>query len=42
MTHYKMVPIDDVSIFYREAGNPNAPTLLLLRGFPTRRTCIGT
>jgi pimeloyl-ACP methyl ester carboxylesterase len=35
MTHYKMVPIDDVSIFYREAGNANAPTLLLLHGFPT-------
>ncbi len=35
MTHYKTVPIDDVSIFYREAGEPNAPTLLLLHGFPT-------
>ncbi len=35
MTHYKMVPIDDVSIFYREVGEPNAPTLLLLHGFPT-------
>ncbi len=35
MTQYKMVPIDDVSIFYREAGEPNAPTLLLLHGFPT-------
>ena len=35
MTHYKTVPIDDVSIFYREAGNATAPTLLLLHGFPT-------
>ena len=35
MTHYKMVSIDDVSIFYREAGDPNVPTLLLLHGFPT-------
>ena len=35
MTHYKTVLIDGVSIFYREAGDPNAPTLLLLHGFPT-------
>jgi pimeloyl-ACP methyl ester carboxylesterase len=35
MTHYKMVLIDDVSIFYRQAGDPSAPTLLLLHGFPT-------
>jgi pimeloyl-ACP methyl ester carboxylesterase len=35
MTHYKTVPIDGLSIFYREAGDPNAPTLLLLHGFPT-------
>ena len=35
MTHYKTVRIDDLSIFYREAGDPHAPTLLLLHGFPT-------
>jgi pimeloyl-ACP methyl ester carboxylesterase len=35
MTHYRTVPIDDVSIFYREAGNATAPTVLLLHGFPT-------
>jgi pimeloyl-ACP methyl ester carboxylesterase len=35
MTHYKTVLIDDLSIFYREAGDPDAPTLLLLHGFPT-------
>ena len=35
MTHSKKVPIDDLSIFYREAGNPHTPTLLLLHGFPT-------
>jgi pimeloyl-ACP methyl ester carboxylesterase len=34
MTHYKTVPIDGLSIFYREAGDPNTPTLLLLHGFP--------
>jgi len=32
---YKTVTIDNVDIFYREAGNPNKPTLLLLHGFPT-------
>lgn len=32
---YRTVTIDDVDIFYREAGNPDRPTLLLLHGFPT-------
>jgi pimeloyl-ACP methyl ester carboxylesterase len=32
---YKTVSIEDVDIFYREAGNPEQPTLLLLHGFPT-------
>ena len=32
---YRMVTIEDVDIFYREAGNPDRPTLLLLHGFPT-------
>lgn len=32
---YKTVEIEGVSVFYREAGNPNKPTLLLLHGFPT-------
>jgi len=35
MTHYQRASVDGLSIFYREAGNPNAPTLLLLHGFPT-------
>jgi pimeloyl-ACP methyl ester carboxylesterase len=35
MAYCKKVSVDGVSIFYREAGNPNAPTLLLLHGFPT-------
>src|ERR1700745_3541724 len=35
MPHYKMVAVEDLSIFYREAGDPHAPTLLLLHGFPT-------
>ncbi len=32
---YRTVTIEDVEIFYREAGNPDRPTLLLLHGFPT-------
>ncbi len=32
---YRTVTIDDVEIFYREAGNPDRPTVLLLHGFPT-------
>jgi pimeloyl-ACP methyl ester carboxylesterase len=34
-THYRAVQIDGLSIFYREAGPKNAPTLLLLHGFPS-------
>ena len=32
---YKTIKIDGLDIFYREAGNPNHPTILLLHGFPT-------
>ena len=32
---YRTVEIDGQSIFYREAGSPDAPTILLLHGFPT-------
>ncbi len=32
---YRTVTIDEVDIFYREAGDPSSPTLLLLHGFPT-------
>lgn len=32
---YRTITVDDVEIFYREAGNPERPTLLLLHGFPT-------
>ncbi len=32
---YRNVEIDGVNIFYREAGNPANPTILLLHGFPT-------
>ena len=32
---YRTITIEDVELFYREAGNPNNPTILLLHGFPT-------
>ncbi|WP_419826480.1 alpha/beta fold hydrolase [Sphingomonas sp.] len=31
---YKTVAVDGVNIFYREAGDPAKPTILLLHGFP--------
>jgi pimeloyl-ACP methyl ester carboxylesterase len=31
----KTIAVDEVDIFYREAGPADAPTLLLLHGFPT-------
>jgi pimeloyl-ACP methyl ester carboxylesterase len=35
MIHYNTVTVDGLKIFYREAGNISAPTILLLHGFPT-------
>jgi len=35
MTRYKTLTIDGLDIFYREAGSPDDPTILLLHGFPT-------
>ena len=34
-TFYRTIQIDGLSIFYREAGPKDAPTLLLLHGFPS-------
>jgi pimeloyl-ACP methyl ester carboxylesterase len=33
--YYRQIDIDDVRVFYREAGRSNAPHVLLLHGFPT-------
>lgn len=33
-TLYKTIVVDDLSIFYREAGDPSNPKLVLLHGFP--------
>lgn len=34
-TTYRTVTVDGVDVFFRQAGRPEAPTLLLLHGFPT-------
>jgi pimeloyl-ACP methyl ester carboxylesterase len=33
--YYRTVKVDGLSTFYREAGRPDAPSLLLLHGFPS-------
>lgn len=33
--NYRSLDVDGLSIFYREAGTPGAPKLLLLHGFPS-------
>ena len=33
--NYRTVTVNGINIFYRQAGNPEAPTLLLLHGFPS-------
>jgi len=35
MIRYRSIAVDGLNIFYREAGDPKSPTLLLLHGFPT-------
>ncbi len=35
VVRYRSVKIGDLDIFYREAGRKDAPTILLLHGFPT-------
>src|SRR5690606_26521369 len=34
-TKYLKATIDGIDLFYREAGNPSLPTILLLHGFPS-------
>ncbi|WP_046496943.1 alpha/beta fold hydrolase [Streptomyces odonnellii] len=33
--HYRTATVNGLDVFYREAGNPQAPALVLLHGFPT-------
>ncbi len=35
MTRYRYAEVDGIKVFYREAGLQQAPTILLLHGFPT-------
>lgn len=35
MLAYRTIAVDGTDVFYREGGEPEAPTLLLLHGFPT-------
>ncbi len=35
MTQYKNITVNGLNIFYREAGDPKKPAILLLHGFPT-------
>ena len=35
MIRYRTAAVDDHVIFYREAGDPKHPSLLLLHGFPS-------
>lgn len=35
MTKYQTIQVNGINLFYREAGNPASPTILLLHGFPT-------
>jgi len=34
-TTYRTVSVDGLKVFYRQAGNPKSPIVLLLHGFPT-------
>lgn len=34
-TYYRTQDVDGLTVFYREAGAPTAPAVLLLHGFPT-------
>src|SRR2546425_8676891 len=35
MTTYRTLTVDGIPLFYREAGPVDAPTLVLLHGFPS-------
>jgi pimeloyl-ACP methyl ester carboxylesterase len=35
MVRYRVAEVDGLNVFYREAGDSNAPVVLLLHGFPT-------
>jgi hypothetical protein len=37
----QLTPVGDVDVFYRESGPANAPSIALLRGFPTPSHAAG-
>ncbi len=39
-TFYQKVTVQDINIFYRGAGNPKDPTILLLHGPHPHHICI--
>jgi len=41
-TTYHTVPVDGLEIFYREAGPKDAPTILLLHGYPSSSRMFAT
>jgi len=41
MTRYRTVTVDGLEVFFREAGHPSNPTLLLLHGFPSSSFMFG-
>ncbi len=40
--HHRTVSIDGLNVFYREAGDPTAPTVVLLHGFPSSSAMFRT
>jgi pimeloyl-ACP methyl ester carboxylesterase len=41
-THQRTATVNGLKVFYREAGDPSHPTLVLLHGFPTSSTMFRT
>ena len=35
LTHYRTATVNGRKVFYREAGDPSSPTIVLLHGLPT-------
>ena len=35
LTHYRTATVNSRKVFYREAGDPGSPTIVLLHGLPT-------
>lgn len=42
VTEYRTISVDGLDVFYREAGPPGAPTVLLLHGFPSSSGVYGS